>query len=185
MKTILALLALAVAADLGTISDKTGIRLIRATNRQDFLQWRVELEPGGIRFTTTNDILTMKDFAALPSGRTVLGLRQVCLDGAESRISVYTFDLVRDEIAAPGAERIFLLTTNNPPALSLREVMEKKRSEPMNWPPLIKAGTNAFAEITRGWKHDSLALPGGTNDSYGEWRERVRRSQNEGRRRAE
>lgn len=122
--------------DLGTITDRTGIRLIPATNRSDFLCWRVEVEclQGSTNWTTTNMLLTANDFAALPPGRTVLGLRQVCSDGAESRLMIYTLNLVKDNtVGDPDAERfMFMMAATNE---TLLDVMQKRRSMPMNPPP--------------------------------------------------
>ncbi len=82
--------------------------LEKCTNRTDFSRFTVELQamrwPSNyVKFTTTNDVLKMDDFIAMPPGLCVMGVKSTCADGEESAISLFKLDIRRDAPAAPKA----------------------------------------------------------------------------------
>ena len=79
--------------DLGTLTPRTAVVLTHDSGRTDFLHFVVEVARGTNvlhTFTTTNLILFASNFTALPSGRLVLGLASVWVDGSQSAVKLYT-----------------------------------------------------------------------------------------------
>jgi hypothetical protein len=102
--------------DLGVLSPVTLIPLRSQTTRPGvhIEVTAMSLLSGSARtqFTTTNDFLSVTNFASLPSGRTLLGLRAVSSEGIESDAKLYTFDLRKsDKIPAPEAGQVVLNVT--------------------------------------------------------------------------
>lgn len=136
---LIALLAMAVVSaadetepeDLGVISPEVGILLHRDNSRPDWHAFYAEFYPqesyntNMVALILTNEVVTVEDLAALPSGRTLLGLQNMFgdhntwrSDGFKGAAKIYIFELRRAEPPAPSATRVHILPqaayTNNP-----------------------------------------------------------------------
>jgi hypothetical protein len=94
--------------DLGVITAHKGIILEKCTNRLDFFQFKIELialrwPSNKVEFTTTNEMLTLENFAAMPPGPCIMGVRSICADTDESNIALFRVDVRRDPPKAPRA----------------------------------------------------------------------------------
>lgn len=157
MKTILLTLAsigtfAAEIENLGTVTPRTGIVLESYTSRSDFMHFMAEFFPvtpptNKVEMVITNGFLTLTNLAALPSGKTLLGLKSVCKDGTESAVKLYSFEIWRAAPPAPGAHIIQILTgpekDENTVAKELEEIGRKRRALPPPPIPGQKASTNA------------------------------------------
>lgn len=121
---------LSLAADLGVISPRHGILLDTQTTRPDFQHFEVELKPADTTnvttLTLTNVLLTVDDMVALPSGRTVMGLKSYFWDGSVSDLAIYTFDLRRADPPTPSAVRAALSAGSEPPKSLINEMARRQ-----------------------------------------------------------
>lgn len=146
--TLLLLLAQPIT-DLGVMSPNRVVILQPCTNRADFVHFIVELQatrwPSNYaKFTTTNSVLRMDDFLAMPPGPCVIGLRSVCADSEESPISLFKVDIRRD---APKAPRAHMVTTGNyqsPQTLS--NAMNSIRTNALVIPPLPNGKPETYSD---------------------------------------
>lgn len=184
MKTIvliICLVALAVAAladdtdveDLGLFTPRRGITLDKI-DAAAFKEFRVEFIPQNpptnvVAITTTNELLTVEDVPMLPSGPTIMGVRTIAIDGGESPVQLYRFNLRRAGPPAPRARTTFLpsseperSTTN-----AVRRVIERRKAEapepPM--PPAMKAALPGPIPPADKWPKP---MPGARNQTYAE-----------------
>lgn len=161
--------------DLGVFTPRIGIALDRIDDRKDFKEFRIEFLPQNpptnmVAITHTNDLLTVADVAMLPSGPTIMGVRSVAMDGSESPVSLYRFDLRRAGPPAPMARPIHIAaeepersTTN-----ALRRVIERRATHTPALPPMpaaLKATLPGPIPPASRWPK---ALPEGDNRSYAE-----------------
>lgn len=156
MKTLLLLfVALAVTAsditDLGVLSSRRGIVLEKCTNRADFAHFKIELlaqrwPSNSFTFTTTNSLLTLQDFLAMPPGPCLMGVREVTADGDESSLSLFKVDIRREPAAAPRAH--------------VTQLAELR--------PAVSPTTKAMIAIRTKQAVPLPPLPDGTNRSYSE-----------------
>lgn len=155
--------------DLGVITAHRGIILERCTNRTDFFQFKIELiaqrwPSNKVEFTTTNEMLTLDNFAAMPPGPCIMGVRSICVDSDESNISLFRVDVRRDPPKAPRARSVQiggLIQRNSTEALiksRVQNMTNNVRTPPM--PP----GMKSMSAITSGGE----PLPGGSGKSYSE-----------------
>lgn len=172
---VLAVLAIADETDpedLGVITAKLGLHLESQTSRPDIRHYELEFLPSTpptnhIKLIFTNALITLKDLAALPSGRILLGLKSVCLDGTESAVKLYTLDIRRVAPPSPSARVVHIGGSEAVPEKdSLPKAVERLRSSSVlrsTLPPLPPQG-------------DQLPpppLPGGTNSAYAEHLDRM------------
>lgn len=179
------------AADLGVISPRHGILLNTQTTRTDFHRFEVELKPSGttnvVTLTLTNNLITVDDMAALPSGRTTMGVKSCFLDGSVSDLAIYAFDLRRAAPPAPSARRATLRAGSEPPKSLINELERRYMEQAMPPPPSpwIQDSTNGldmatglpttevFIRFTNAatdliFTNGLRALTGATNRTYGE-----------------
>lgn len=104
--------------DLGIVSRHRAI--ILDTNQTDRILYKIEMRslmPSSNRFelTTTNDVLTVDSFAAMPPGPVLLGVRYYSPDGEESDLSVYRVTVRRGPGRRPNARGVGVHSTNTTP----------------------------------------------------------------------
>lgn len=162
--------------DLGVITAHRGIILERCTNRADFFQFKIELiaqrwPSNTFTFTTTNSMLTLEDFSAMPPGPCIMGVRSICVDSDESNISLFRVDVRRDPPKAPRARTVQIGGTN---AVRTTEGLLRSRREnqahvmpPM--PPMPPGAVPVRAMATDAVMATVPApLPGGSSKTYSE-----------------
>jgi hypothetical protein len=143
--------------DLGVLSPQRGFVLERNTGRPDFSHYQADLIsfPSSNRLTLrlTNELFTLDQVAALPSGKTVLGLVSVYRDGQTSAATLYRFDIRRGPPPAPSMRPTALrsIVSDSKPFQQLKR--------PANYPPL-PFGTNQVESVPE--------IPRGKNETYGE-----------------
>jgi hypothetical protein len=156
--------------DLGVITQHRGIVLEKCTNRVDFFQFKVELiaqrwPSNKVEFTTTNDVLTLDDFAAMPPGPCIMGVRSICVDSDESNISLFRVDVRRDPPKAPRAHttQIGRGMIHRPTTEGLIQSRIQNLTNSMNapMPPMPPGMTNKQSAYVG-------PLPGGTGKTYSE-----------------
>jgi hypothetical protein len=159
--------------DLGVISANRGIILERCTNRTDFFQFKVELialrwPSNKFEFTTTNDLLTLDNFAAMPPGPCIMGVRSVCTDSDESNISLFRVDVRRDPPTAPRARSVQVGRANYVPRRYTAEgVLQSRLHNLTNSPgPMPPMPPGMFMPKER--QVSMEPLPGGSGKSYSE-----------------
>ncbi len=141
--------------DLGVITANKGIILERCTNRTDFFQFKVELiamrwPSNKFEFTTTNELLTLDNFAAMPPGPCIMGVRSICADSDESNISLFRVDVRRDPPTAPRARSVQVGRGNYVPRRQSAEGLIQSRLQNLTnspgpmppMPPGMPASTN-------------------------------------------
>lgn len=132
--------------DLGVMSPNRAIILEKCTNRNDFVNFTVELQamrwPSNyVKFQTTNTVLRMDDFMSMPPGPCVMSIKSTCADGEESPLSLFKLDIRRD---APKAPRARVIATSAPPFRNnLTNAMRAVREKPVVLPsgPFIELGS--------------------------------------------
>lgn len=168
---LIALLAQPVT-DLGVMTPNRAIVLEKCTNRNDFVNFTVEIkgraETGWssnyVKFTTTNSILRMQDFAPILPGPCVMSVKSVCADGEESPLSLFKLDIRRDGPKAPQAH---LVSTGAMPShTSLTNAMRAARQRPVQMPsaPFVQQGSAAQTNILP----IANPMPNGKPETYSE-----------------
>lgn len=157
--------------DLGVITAHRGIMLEKCTNRADFFQFKVELiaqrwPSNKVEFTTTNEMLTLVDFQAMPPGPCIMGVRSICADSEESNIALFRVDVRRDPPKRPrahvvqiGGAMIHRPTTEGLIQSHLRNLT----NQAVQMPPMPAGMTSAVP--TRAYVGP---LPGGDGKTYSE-----------------
>lgn len=164
--------------DLGVVTENTLIMLQKCERRLDFSFFKVEVFPRNRRgwtnkvtFTTTNEVLKLSDFAAVPDGVAILGVRQYCEDMTPSSVALYRIDVQRDAPDAPRATKSQIL--HMPSEQKIEHVIEAMENPPGPEPPTppgMARPTNAVP--TRTYSHP---LPGGTGETYSQYQARLER----------
>lgn len=155
--------------DLGVITQHRGIVLEKCTNRTDFFHFKVELiaqrwPSNKVEFTTTNTLLTLDDFAAMPPGPCIMGVREITADADESNISLFKVDVRRDPATAPRAKlvqiggRRFRPTTEGVIQSRIQNQTNNAPLPPM--PPGMESTNKQSAYVG--------PLPGGSGKTYSE-----------------
>jgi hypothetical protein len=155
--------------DLGVITQHRGIVLEKCTNRVDFFQFKVELiaqrwPSNKFEFTTTNEVLTLDDFAAMPPGPCIMGVRSICADSDESNISLFRVDVRRDPPKAPRAHvtQIGRGMIHRPTTEGLiQSRLHNLTNQPVPMPPMPPGMTNKATAYVG-------PLPGGKATTYSE-----------------
>lgn len=168
--------------DLGTITPRRAITLDACTRRHDFLHFDIQVMQGTNTFNivTTNRMLTVDDLGVLREGRAVAGVRSVCLDGAESRMTVVRFDLQREGPDAPTVKAIGVLTPRVD--VKLETLLKGHRDATRGEPPPVPGGKPVTMRVFSG---APPPLPGSTNESYSAYQRRLAETSESGRRRSE
>jgi hypothetical protein len=168
--TLLLSILLSLAAeviDLGVLSPNRGFVLGRNTDRPDFAHYQAELisfpSSNRLSLRLTNELLTLSEVAALPSGRTVLDLVAVYQDGQQSASTLYRFDIRRGVPPAPSARPTVLSAV-------VSEAKPFQRPRPVHGSPPVPFGTNQVAS-------PPPAMPGGRSKTYGEHLDQVAEGQ--------
>jgi hypothetical protein len=158
--------------DLGVITANKGIILERCTNRTDFFHFKVELiamrwPSNKVEFTTTNELLTLVDFQAMPPGPCIMGVRSVCADSDESNISLFRVDVRRDPPTAPRARSVQVGGASYVPRRQSAEGLLQSRMHNLTndpvmppMPPGMPGSTNQSSAFSR------QPLPGGEGKTY-------------------
>lgn len=145
--------------DLGVITARNGIALESCTNRSDFLYFKVELQAlrfpsNSVAFVNTNGLVTLEDLVAMPPGPVIMGVKSVCLDGAESRVALFRLDVRRDPPKPPTA-RVVGIPNTPADRDSLTNAMRSVRAKPVESP-----SPPGIAQV------QMLPMPNSTNKSY-------------------
>lgn len=147
--------------DLGVMTPNRGVILEHATNRSDFISFTIELQAARwpsnyARFQTTNTLLTIADFGAMPPGPCVMSVKSLCADGEESTLSLYRLDIRRDPPKPPKAKLVS--TGAKAFSVTLTNALASMKQKQVDYPS-IPGQTN----ITRG-----QPLPKGKEQTYSE-----------------
>lgn len=173
--------------DLGVLSPTTLIPLDRNTSRGDFAAFEVEAMNGKdtnavTKFVTTNAFLSVTNFTALPSGRTLLGLRSIGTDGSGSAVILFSFDLRRGEsFPAPSAGTVVRATTGTENSRldgvsregqedNLRRALGRYRASSASPSPPLPPGMKKAEERV---ELKLAPLPRGRNETYAEGMDRI------------
>jgi hypothetical protein len=162
--------------DLGVITAHRGIILEKCTNRTDFFQFKIELiaqrwPSNKVEFTTTNEMLTLVDFQAMPPGPCIMGVRSICVDSDESNIALFRVDVRRDPPKKPRA-RAVQIGTGQVPVRGTTEGLIKslKENQAAISPPLPPMPEGM--PLPEGMRTASVRvaepLPGGSAKTYSE-----------------
>jgi len=132
--------------DLGVMTPHRLIALTPCTNRADFLMFHIELQAlnwpsNSVSFQTTNRVLPMEAFLAMPPGPVLMGVRSICADNEESPLSVFKLDIRRDPPHAPVA-KVVVKSERPVSRQSLSNVFRLHRE---NIPPPTPGQTNQSA----------------------------------------
>lgn len=161
------ILVLADITDLGVMTPRRGFVLERNTKRKDWSHFRAEFTsyPSSNKVTLilTNQLLTLDNLVALPSGRTVLGLVSVCQDGQESATNKLEFEIWRAEPPMPTITPTFL---GGEPIAEHR--MPVKR---IVYPPLPFTPTNRQATLRD--SEPPPPLPNSKNETYAQHLDKI------------
>lgn len=153
--------------DLGVITNHRAILLSAATNRSDFLMFRIGLTAIGnagmdTNFTTTNRILQAKDMRGIPFGPVLLGVRTVCEDGSESPVAIFRFELRTEGPRRPTASTTIvsggIIATNE----SLKAMRERRKKAAAKDAGAPMPGVTGRASATG----EPPPMTGGTNRVY-------------------
>lgn len=156
--------------DLGVLTPQRAFVLERNSNRPDFSHFEAEFIsfPSSNRMTLrlTNDLLTISEVAALPSGRTVLGLISVWSDG-QSAASFYRFDIRREPPAPPIVRPTALSSTLSEKQGILRAIRQPKidRTPPLPFTPTNRPQASV--------DQSPPPLPNGNSRTYGQHLDRM------------
>ena len=171
--------------DLGVITENTLIQLQKCERRTDFAYFKIEVMPRNRRgwtnkvtFTTTNEVLKLSDFAAVPDGVAVLGVRQYCVDNSPSPVALFRIDVQRDPPDPPRASKSQILRM--PSEQKIEHMIEAVENQPTPEPPMppgMARPTNAVPTRTF-----SQPLPGGRNETYSQYQARLERAMRSGER---
>lgn len=144
--------------DLGRLSTRRAIVLEKWS--PDLATFQIEIFPRNwptniVTITKTNEFLTLNDFDRVPSGDVIIKVKQVfekiCEDGSEPPFWLYKVDIRRYDPSAT------LILTEDQQWEVVRALAEAER----NAPPIP-------GQIKPPHPHPQIALPGGTNKTYGE-----------------
>lgn len=178
--------------DLGVITETVGIYLNQDLKRKDFSHFIVEILPqewptNKVSFTKTNNVIKMEDLIAVPHGISILGVRSVCRDGSLSPVRLYKFDLRRDGPEAPKANRVNVYRGINRTNLyrfqDTEELVRQRRIPKTNNMPAIPSINGVPIQSTSKtnqsfhleWAPAEWPLPGGTNETYSQGIDRMRK----------
>jgi hypothetical protein len=161
--------------DLGVITPRRSIVLERCATRNDFMHFVIELRQGTnllFMVMTTNTVLTVDGVLdVVQDGRAVMGVKSICLDGAESPMAVYRFEVRREGPTAPVARAIGVIAPL--PDFRLDDVLrDRKELEKPLPPPVPSAGEPAMM-MMRPVMTTPPPLPHGTNESYSAYQKRL------------
>lgn len=163
--------------DLGVVTPNRGFHLSFESPRDDLSHFELECLPSTpptniIKFILTNVVVTLIDLAPLPSGKILMGVKSVSVDGTASPMKLYRFRIIRSSIPAPKVKGVKILADDAKPGEGLGQAIQsliQRRPEPPPAPvPLGLLLTNRALKIP--------PLPGGTNTSYAEALDRIANS---------
>lgn len=180
--------------DLGVITPRTGATISLNSTRPGFVWFLIEVKPSVpptnlVALTLTNNLLTVGDMAPVPSGPGILGVRSIYSDGEESEVALYRYDLRRSKPSAPSMSLTHVGGPPEPESSLTNEMRRIRERRAMPTPPA--------PEYTSGLQYDQpkrkqivyiesvKPLPGGTNLSYGQFRDRLADAFQWGRRRSQ
>jgi hypothetical protein len=153
--------------DLGVVSTGVNLHLDRDERRKDFAAFKVEILPRNLRgwtnkveFTTTNSVLTLKDFQAVPDGPAILGIKTICSNGDASVFVLFKIDIQRDEPDPPKVHLSYNL--RKPAEQKIEHLIQQRGAQPVPMPP----------------------LPGGTNVTYSQHQWKLEQNAREGKHRS-
>lgn len=170
MKTLLLATLISAAAgeliDLGTITPNKAWVLERNTSRPDFSHFEADLlslAPTSNRVTLvlTNDLLTITNLAALPSGPTIMSLTSICEDGSESEPVLFKLDIRRAEPPPPSI-RVIELIDGSDVTNRLQHAMRNFRKRRLVNEPSVPGATNIQV---------GSPLPNARSRTYGQWQD--------------
>lgn len=172
--------------DLGVMTADTMIMLQKCERRTDFAAFKVEVLPRNRRgwtnkvsFSTTNEVLKLDDFAAVPDGVAIIGVRQICADNAASPLALYRVDIQRDPPDAPRAYKTHIL--RNQSEQKIEHVIENiEAAEQAPAPPTPPGMVTPKSPVpTRSYAEP---LPGGVGETYSQYQARLERAARSGER---
>ncbi len=176
MKTLLFLSIFSASAgeiiDLGTITSRRAIVLMKNTDRPDWHHFKLELlslspTSNHVVLILTNNLLTLSNLVGLPSGSVVAGLESVTADGMVSPTTkLYKLDIRRAEPPEPGMEMIeFNAETNT---TTIHQAIEQHHKLRRISPPPVPGQTN---------KPEGRELPGGKQKTYAQHQDELAEAQ--------
>lgn len=181
--------------DLGVITPDRYIQLEKCERRKDFGLFKVEIIPRNLRgwtnkvtFTTTNDVITMEDLAAVPDGLAVMGVRQICADSSVSPVAIFKIDVQRDPPDAPKATVVGIL--RNRGEQKIEHVLDAIQNRPSPEPPMPQGMTNAPQHVPTRTTTTTVTkpeaayypLPGGIGETYSQYQARLEKRLRSGQR---
>lgn len=175
--------------DLGVVSTETVLALEKCKRRQDFKMFKIEVLPQNLRgetnkvlILTTNSSLKLDDFAMVPQGPAIMGVRSICQDDTASPVSLFKIDIQRE---APSPTRVRklrrMLPLDHQKIEHVIEAITPKHDELPPMPPMPATE----AAPTNSVRQAFAPLPGGTNDSYAQYQWRLEQAALHGRRRSQ
>jgi hypothetical protein len=116
--------------DLGVLTPRMAIPLERNTERGDFAFFQIEARSlaftNSIKFNTTNQFLFASNFVQMPSGKILLAVKTIAIDGTGSPVSTHTFELWRSAPLKPVVGKVINLS-GSPAQDSLDKAMERRK----------------------------------------------------------